>query len=272
MLTKYTVQQRPDLPDLQKLADETAADYFDVLETGMANHERSLQELIGPSEIGIPCQRALVHKLAKDPEPADTRPPWKPAVGTALHTQMEEWFGKYRAGIVRVEDRVGVGQIGDDWITGSTDLFWLDGRVGDHKFVGKTRLLEYKAKGPGPQYEVQAHTYGVGWAMLGYPVRIVLIFFVPRDGELKDSFVWWDQFRPAVAKAAMDNARHLYDRMQTEGKEALLEQFPLCQDEDPAAPAYNKDAAWCDWCKPARIAAILSNPEDAFDFRSNKGK
>ena len=50
-------------PQQQEWAEALAAEYMDVITTGMASHERSLQRLIGPSEIGVPCDRALINKL-----------------------------------------------------------------------------------------------------------------------------------------------------------------------------------------------------------------
>lgn len=248
-MLKYTIEQRPELPELQQLANDIADDYFDVVQTGMAAHERSHQRLIGPSELGVPCQRALIHKLAQDEEPPDSNG-WKPAVGTALHTQMEEWFTKYRHEFVKVEQRVSVGHIGPDEIKGSTDFFYGNGIVGDHKFCGPTRIKEYKAKGPGPQYRTQAHLYGSGWERLGYLVELVMIFFVPRDGELRDSYVWWEPYDRQVAIDAMANANKLYDLMSMFGKEQALSMFDPCDDR------------WCPWCKTiATVAEIqASNP------------
>lgn len=224
-----------------------AEEYMDVVTAGIQAHPRSHQRLIGPSELGVPCQRALLHKLNKDPEP-DRGPAWKPAVGTALHAQMEEWFSGREEWLV--EQRVDVGMIGPEQISGSTDLFYRAGAVIDHKFVGKTRLLHYRAHGPGEQYRVQAHTYGRGWAALGYPVQMVMIAFVPRDGELADSYFWWEPYDPMVALVAFAQANRLYRRLQEVGLAAALAEFQPCDDQ------------WCPWCAPGNAVddARQTNP------------
>jgi hypothetical protein len=127
---------------------------FDIMIEEMVNQPRSLQKRIGPSEMGIPCSRAILHKLARVPEPP-RGPAWKPQVGTALHDQQERWFTKAAAKGASEENRwmceqsVVVGQISGEDHAGSTDLF--DGwghAVGDWKFVGPSRLKHYRAKGP----------------------------------------------------------------------------------------------------------------------------
>ncbi|WP_404285406.1 hypothetical protein [Glutamicibacter arilaitensis] len=233
---------------LQDWANALAAEYMDVVTKGMASHERSHQKLIGPSEIGVPCDRALLNKLAQTEEP-DRGPAWRPQVGTALHTQMEEWFGKL-AETWFVEDRVEVGRIGSAVITGSTDLFYRSGAVLDHKFVGPTRLRGYKGKGPGQQYRAQAHLYGRGWALDGFPVKIVMICFLPRDGELDDSFFWWEPYDEQVALDALDRANKYWNLIELFGLEEAIKMFAPCEDQ------------WCPWCAPANkvTAAKARNP------------
>lgn len=198
-------------------------------------HPRSLQRRIGPSEIGMECTRRLVHKLAGDDEP-DRGPAWKPTVGTALHAQMEQWFGATPEEFL-VEQRVAVGRIGEQVITGSTDLFLpAEGVVVDWKFVGPTRLKSYRSRGPGPQYRVQAHLYGNGWKSAGHRVEAVMIAFLPRDGELTDAWFWWEPHDPMVGYQAMARANQLHADIQARGRDQVLADYPLCSDR------------WCPWC------------------------
>lgn len=241
-------QMTAEESELLKWATGMAEEYIDTIVSGVKFHPRSQQKLIGPSEIGIPCDRALIHKLNQDEEP-DRGPAWKPAVGTALHAQMEEWFEQFGDGQWFIEKKVHVGNIGPDEIWGSTDLFHAAGLVGDHKFVGSSRLKLYKSKGPGPQYRTQAHSYGRGWKLKGYKVHVVMIMFVPRDGELKDSYFWWEPFDEQVAVEALARAENRYNLLKALGLEGALSLFPTCSD------------MWCDWCKGERPAAVASgNP------------
>jgi hypothetical protein len=232
-----------DPAQLREVAENLKAEYLDTLRAGINNHPRSAQRRIGPSEIGIACTRALIHKLNKDPEPARAAA-WKPAVGTALHTQVEAWFQAVaatdaQAGRWLTEQKVTVGQIGGEPITGHTDLWdeWSHAVI-DHKFVGKTSLNNYRANGPSTQYRIQGHLYGQGWVNAGKTPDLVMIAFVPRDGELEDSYFWWEQFNPAIAAAALDRANQLLESMQLLGMAALLDSYPPCTN------------VFCPWCSP----------------------
>lgn len=225
---------------------------FTTIEENITNHPRSQQKRIGPSEIGVDCDRRLIHKLAGHDEP-DRGPAWKPTVGTACHAQMEEWFSTHPDEF-KVEQRVLVGQIGDQYITGSTDLFIpTEGAVVDWKFVGPTRLKHYRAKGPGNQYRVQAHLYGKGWETAGYQVNTVMIAFLPRDGELGDSYIWWEPYDPMVALTALVRANEFQQDIANRGVEKVLESRSACTDR------------WCPWCAPAnRVQAVKNSGADMF--------
>lgn len=254
------VLQRDDAKEHQQYVNTLCEEYEQVFITGMDSHERSQQVLIGPSEIGEECTRALLYKLAKAPEVKRKSPPWKPAVGTACHTQAEEWFGTVTTpnGTVpddwETEQRVLVGHIGGEPIHGHTDLYAKSGAVMDHKFVGEYKLKLVKStRNPGQLYTVQAHTYGKGWEDDGFAVHVVVIAFHPRDGELTDSYYWWAPYDRSVAIKALERANKLWALLPALGLEGALKMFPLC------------DSRYCDWCKrdraPAKItAAQMQNP------------
>lgn len=249
-----TVRVRPGGEGYEQ-ANATAELLIDVIEEHITRHPRSQQKRIGPSEIGIDCTRRLIHKLAGDDEP-ERGPAWKPTVGTACHSQMEEWFeaeNEFMPGAYMIEQRVNVGQIGGIDITGSTDLFIPSmGTVIDWKFVGPSRLKHYRAKGPSNQYRCQAHLYGKGWVAAGYDVQRVMIAFIPRDGELSDSYFWWETYDPMTAIKALVRANQLHTQIQAQGKDQALDAYPLCDDR------------WCPWCAPANQTQTKKNQGDLF--------
>lgn len=164
-----------------------------------ASRPRSLQKYLGPSEIGSPCSRQLAMKLAGVEEVNQVADPWFPIVGSAVHEWMAKMVGWYndvylnRAGDPRflIENRVHVGAEGTGYQTsGSTDVYDVDNqRVVDWKIVGTTTMRKVdKGDTPeekaGPQYTVQGMTYGKGWVQAGYPVKSVLIAFLPRSNFL----------------------------------------------------------------------------------------
>lgn len=229
--------KRPDDPEGQEFADHFAQELLDTITEAIRNRPRSLQREIGPSELGVPCDRALLHKLAEEDEPRERGPAWKPEVGTALHAMMERLFStdeKVEDGWL-TEENLLVGDVGGTGITGSADLY-NGGAVVDWKFVGPSMLKKYKASGPGEQYRGQAHLYGRGFRTLGYAVELVMIAFVPRDGELDESFFWWERFDPDHAEAVLARANKLFRLQDALGAEKAAELFPACTDP------------WCAWC------------------------
>jgi hypothetical protein len=230
---------------LTESADALKAEYLDIVKGGITNHPRSAQRRIGPSEIGNPCARALLHKLNKDTPPPRGDVAWTPAIGTALHNQFEEWFtkvtrGEEQHGRWEMEQRVSVGEIGGEEITGSTDLWdnWSHAVI-DHKFVGKYKLDKVHKEGPGPQYRAQGHLYGRGWERAGRKVDLVMIAFVPRDGgDLDQTYFWWEQYNPLIAEGALARANQLFNLIQAVGIDAALSFYKPCPEP------------FCDWCSP----------------------
>lgn len=226
--------------------------YLGVIRAGITAHPRSLQKRIGPSEIGKPCDRWMLHKLNGDEEP-DRGPAWKPAVGTAMHDQLERWFDAANRGGGDVantewvtEWTVNVGRIGDTDITGHSDLFHVPtGTVIDHKVVGPRQLGHYRTNGPSDQYRVQAHLYGKGFTDDGAwgPARTVAIAFLPRDGELHQAYFWSEPYDPHVAAEALLRANRLNSLLQVVGIEQALATAPPCDDQ------------WCSWCRAERQEA-----------------
>ncbi|WP_433252925.1 hypothetical protein ACQPYK_08675 [Streptosporangium sp. CA-135522] len=199
-------------PHVQALAEELDQ----LIEGAITNAPRSLQTRIGPSELGIPCDLRIGYKLAGHP-PTNTEQAvkWKAWVGTNVHAGIEELLtranyslpGWATDGQVRyaLEERVTVGQVNGIDVNGNCDLY-LDRVVWDWKIPGGNRLREYRKNGPGDQYRAQAHLYGLGWELKGYPVEHVAIYFLPRDQEWKQRYLWSEPYDRSVAEAALSRA------------------------------------------------------------------
>lgn len=225
------------------LAIGVAETMLDTLVDSITNHPRSLQKRIGPSEMGHPCKQAILHKLNADPEPERPNVPWKPTIGTAAHALMDEYFTKASSPRGReperwlCEETVSVGHIGDTEITGSCDLYdrW-SGTVIDFKFIGSWAMKNYRANGPSEQYRRQAHLYGKGFEDDGFPVRLVAIAFLPRDGELTDAYIWTAPYERSIAEDTLQTVNHLETLRAALGIEAALALYEPCEDR------------WCPWC------------------------
>ncbi len=202
----------------------------DVIETAIRSDPRSLQKRIGPSEIGEPCDRCLVSKLAGLPEAHDTA--WLPYVGTCVHAGFAEVFAAANATLPRcrwlVELTVNVGEIDGTPITGHADLFdvWT-GTVNDWKIVGANTLRDAKANGPSAVYRTQAHLYGRGMARRGLHVNRVQIAYLPRTSvTLADAYIWSEPYDEQVAVAALARADMFASAIRTFGVERVLATVP----------------------------------------------
>jgi hypothetical protein len=211
------------------------------------NHPRSQQKRIGPSEIGNPCDRRLGYKLLGHPE-NPRGDAWKPTVGTAVHSWLEEALDDddqarviAAAGLITddqltwlTEKTVTVGYLADGTaITGSCDAYHQPTRtLIDHKVVGLASLRDKKANGPGQQYRIQVHLYAAGFVMAGIPVEHVAINFLPQNGNLSDAHWWTEPFDFALAAHAIARLRAIEAHITTAGEVEGL----------------NAVEAWCEWC------------------------
>jgi hypothetical protein len=225
--------------------DILASDLFATIGDALINQPRSLQRRIGPSEIGIPCDRRIGYILSDTPKVRDETVAWKPAIGTAMHELFADMFIKANMRLVEsgnpwryhVEERVTVGAINGVDITGSCDLFdaW-SGAVWDWKTTSKNQLREkYRPHGPGEQYRTQFQLYGLGWKNRGFTVRTVGGIFFTRDGEFTDRHVWSEPFDEQVALDALARANDIAAALGSYG--GVLEDLPT-------GPAY---CGFCSW-------------------------
>lgn len=214
-----------------------------AIKNQIAYAPRSMQRRIGPSEIGIPCDRRIGYKTAGIAESNVGDPPWKPFIGTAVHAALEQimqWFNGY-LGVADhgprflLEQKVNAGQICGEDIDGTCDAYdRLNAAVIDWKIVGEKSLRKYKAEGPGQQYRVQAHTYGRGWQRRGMPVSAVAVMFLPRDRELRDSYFWHEPYDEQIPVQALTRVEAITSLVRQAGSAAL----PLLSTAD----------AWCRFC------------------------
>lgn len=220
--------------------DAAASELFGVIANAITNQPRSLQKRIGPSEVGVPCDRRIGFKLAGAPEINNKHGVgWTAFIGTAVHEQFAQIFGnvemaRWDAGEAPrwyVEERVTSGQISDTDIDGNCDLFdtWT-GNVWDWKITTKNKIREtYRPHGPGDQYTVQAHSYGRGWAARGFDVRNVGIVFMTRDGQFTDRHVWHAPFQPEISARAFDRATRIDQALIQLGPEYVLPELSTAE-------------------------------------------
>ena len=232
-----------------------ATEIFQMVEQDIVGQPRSQQRRIGPSELGVPCDRRIAYRLSGTPAVNDRGAAWKPYVGTAVHEQMANLVAKAELQRFsqnntaserwKVEEKVNVGRIGKTDITGSCDLFDVHhGAVWDWKFTTRNQIREkYRPHGPGDQYRIQAHLYGRGFARQGFDIRTVGIIFMTRDGEFTDRHVWHEPYDEQIAIDALARATSIATSIDVLGSEFTLESLPTADSHCNFCPWFRSGAS-----------------------------
>lgn len=223
----------------ERLADDLRA----MARRFEAGAERTKQRNLGPSQIGMPCTRCLARHCLGVPVTRDFDDPWCRIIGTATHAWLDDAAAFDNASTLTTD---GAGRRAHwhpeqrihphpDLLPsgGKADLFDDEtGTVIDHKIVGAQPLKKYKLNGPGEQYRIQAHLYGLGYARAGQDVKNVAVAFWNRGGRLSDLYVWTEPYSADLAIDALKRYRTVRDQALTIGVAILplLPAHPDCWD------------------------------------------
>lgn len=215
---------------------------LEPIDTAIANHPRSLQKTIGPSELGTDSPHELTMKLLQREPLEQPETPWLPTQGTAVHAWLEHHLGGHRPdgddewqGEWEAEKRVHVGLLhshtlldpgSHEWhVTGSIDL-WIPGDAAtvDWKNVGSYTLDNAKSTGPSQQYLIQQSLYGWALEQAGTPPERQALVYIPRNARTLDdwwSYEWAYDPKPALwawnrAQLTLDILQAIVDRDGTE--------------------------------------------------------
>lgn len=247
-----TCRQEPE-PVVPRLAS--------ILERHQQGFARSKQRHIGPSEIGVDCDRALAYRMFA-PDRIETLK-WAPLLGTWAHAGIAEALAQENRLLKRerylIERRVSVStELG---ITGQVDAYDQDtDEVIDWKLTGKTRMAHYIKHGPGPTYRIQAHLYGLGWRNEGKTPTSVRVVFLPKwSASIDDAWEWAEPFNPALAEDALRRLSRVKFLATTVAVEAEPRNFSLI-------PANEGDE--CTYCPFRRSGG----PADASGCPGNTSK
>lgn len=215
------------------LARTIETDLRDLARAYEDSRDRSQQTAVGPSGIGNPCTRCLARQVLGLTVTRDFDDPWCRIIGTAVHawladaaehsnaTAGEQWYQTE----TRVHPHPDVMPKG-----GNADLYdVLHKTVIDHKIVGVKQLQKYKLNGPGAQYRIQAHVYGLGFRRTGAAVEHVAVAFWQRGGRLSDLYVWTEPFDAQIALDAINRYRTIADQAKAIGP-AILPHLPAHPD------------------------------------------
>jgi hypothetical protein len=183
------------------LARSIAGDITATIRRQAAGAARSHQVHIGPSELGLSCDRRVVGKLVAPqlnlPTQSENSDPWPSIVGTAIHAWMADAFA--------ADDP-------ERWLTekpvvphpehpGTLDLYDAKTRSClDWKCLGASTAATLRAKGPHRQYKAQLALYALGLIRMGLPVDNIGIVLLPRTGSSLDGvYVWLHPMDQSIA-------------------------------------------------------------------------
>lgn len=181
-------------------ASRYAAELRRVFHEHAARAPRTLQQHLGPSELGAICDRQVAGKMAGIPATNHVADPWPSIRGTALHAWAAEAFlgDNERSGRIRWVAEQRVTPHPDH--PGTADLYdALEQSVDDHKFLGEASMAKVRSDdGPPRHYVVQLLLYGRGYRLMGLPVRrVVLAAYPATAGSLDGLYVWERPHTPA---------------------------------------------------------------------------
>lgn len=215
------------------------------LEGILARHEaakpRSQQTALGPSEVGVECQRALAYRLLNTTEKPDDRLPWAPIVGTAVHAAIAEALEAENERLGRqrwiVENRVHP----TDDLSGSCDAFDSDtNTVIDWKAVGEKSLAKLQHE-MSPEYETQAHIYGLGYENAGHKVEWVRICLLARAShDFRLSREWTRPYDRGHAERALARVKETRQ---------LIVGLRLVQGDANWSKVPGQSSKPCSWCR-----------------------
>jgi len=174
-------------------ASRYASDLRRVFLEHAARAPRTLQQHLGPSELGVECDRQVAGKMAALPATNHVADPWPSIVGTACHAWAADAFeaDNTRRGVLRWVAEQKVTPHPDH--PGTADLYdAVEQAVVDHKFLGESSMAKVR-KDPPRKYVVQLLLYGLGYLRLGLPVRRVVLAAYPRTAASLDGLYVWER-------------------------------------------------------------------------------
>lgn len=228
--------------EADKLALSMVHSLYREIESTM-DTERNRQQSIGISEIGSDCLRCVARKLSGlYVKPSD--PSWKAQVGTFIHAGLEQHFAESKrtgdpwetdpeemrvatdeAPLYWMERRLQILKYKGLDLGGSCDLFVEGatfGLVDDWKTQGAAKLKKTAAADIGNTYTVQMQTYGLGYELLGKLVTHVVLYALPRDGELAEAKPVLMRYDRQIALDALARLQILIDAAEIIGWRAVI--------------------------------------------------
>lgn len=237
-------------------ASQYAAEIRRLWAADSARDPRSVQRRLGPSELGVACDRQVVGKMAGLAPTNHVHDPWPSIRGRALHSYAERVFGE--------DNQVrGLRWLTEQRVTphpehpGTADLYDAAHQaVVDHKFLGASSMAKMRGEPP-RKYRRQLYLYAHGYTLRGLPVRRTVLVAYPAtaaslDGLYVHEWPYADAsgaLLPEVAAELADTLRETALRRGLAGEVAAgrLDIMSVPASPDPSecffCPLYRPEAA-----------------------------
>lgn len=210
-------------------ASRYASELRQVVTEHSTQSARTLQRHLGPSELGSPCDRQVVGKLAGQPVTNHVVDPWPSIVGTAVHAWLADaftaWNGRHGFNRWLAEQRVSPHPLHP----GTADLYdGVEQAVVDHKVLGESTMAKIRAAaGPPLKYQIQLLLYGKGYRVLGLPVRRIAIAAYPRTAASLDGLYVWERATGEQDDPLIEEVFKLTDRRKLMAENVLSGHTPI---------------------------------------------
>jgi hypothetical protein len=187
---------------------------------------RDKQKLLGPSDLGDPCDKCLAQKfedsMSEAPFKRDNERDFslKAWTGTAVHEKLERDF-VLGPDEVRLEKSFPIWELeGYGVIKGHVDGYWERiATLWDHKTVDMVKLKRIKATGRVPMGHVnQQMLYCLGIKRAGLPIKLSTIVYIPRDNnDVRNVHVMGAEFDEDYALTVVARAERIYQQVCSAG-------------------------------------------------------
>jgi hypothetical protein len=232
---------------MSALAEQLAGRFREMFYAYSNRMERSVQETLGPSEIGTPCDRRLAMSLLHIPPVNPGMDGWASFVGTCIHSGLADMFQWADANQGRFVVEVPLEFPSKLVPKGTSDL--LDRvlcMVDDHKAMGRFSLDKLRTEGIKPLYRTQLHVYAYGQKLKGERITHVACIGWPREqATLKDLYAVVEPYDESIALDAFArieeiNKRVAVARARERGTKLQIARLFPVQDDCAFCPFYSK--------------------------------
>jgi uncharacterized Zn-finger protein len=190
---------------------EIAAMMKEIFRSYSTRMARNVQNTLGPSEIGTPCDRRLAMSAMHVPPVNPGMDGWASFVGTCIHTGLAEMFQWADSNTGRFAVEVPLKFPSEVVPHGTSDL--LDRvlcMVDDHKAMGRFSLDKLRTQGISPLYRTQLNVYGYGQRLKGEKITHIALIAWPREqNSLADLYVVVEPYDPDIAHTAIRRAEQI---------------------------------------------------------------